>query len=136
MAQILTNEGYEVEILGAQSDEIPYSYAEAGIEFANIYLNDKEHDDIKYIALCGSGIGISIALNRYKHIRAARVTNVNDAKLAKLHNNANILVMGGRITTTENAIEMFHEWEKTEFEGGRHIPRINKIDEIGEDIIL
>lgn len=79
-----------------------------------------------------SGIGISIALNRFKKIRCARVTNDEEARLAKLHNNANILCFGGRLVTTEDALKMFHIWENTTFEGGRHIKRIETLETVGE----
>ncbi|WP_205852851.1 RpiB/LacA/LacB family sugar-phosphate isomerase [Mycoplasma phocoeninasale] len=132
LAKRLEAEGYTVELRGATSAEVPVSYSDMGIDFAKEIVKDND-PNIKYVAFCGSGVGISIALNRFKKIRCARVTNVEEAKLAKLHNNANVLCMGGRLLESNNVEAMFHEWEKTEFEGNRHIPRVNKLDEVGED---
>ncbi|TNK87435.1 ribose-5-phosphate isomerase, partial [Mycoplasmopsis pullorum] len=81
------------------------------------------------IGICGTGLGISYALNRHKHIRAARITSVEDAHLAKQHNNANVLVFGGRQVTFEQAKDMVDEYLKTQFEGGRHIARIEELDQ-------
>ncbi|AWX69461.1 RpiB/LacA/LacB family sugar-phosphate isomerase [[Mycoplasma] anseris] len=132
LAEELKKEGYEIELFGAQSDDNPISYADVGIEFAKAYINDEDKANTKYVAICGSGIGISIALNRFKKIRCARVDTPEEARLAKLHNDANILCFGGRLITKELALEMFHEWNNTNFEGNRHIPRILKLDEVGE----
>ena len=94
--KILENEGYKVVIEGATNAETKTSYAEIGIQFAKQYIADKEKNKHLYVTLCGSGIGISIALNRFKTIICARVTSEEEARLAKLHNNANILCFGGR----------------------------------------
>lgn len=116
---------------GAKNGTDSVSYSEIGIDFAKKFLKDKNENNL-YVALCGSGIGISIALNRFKKIRCARVTNDEEARLAKLHNNANILCFGGRLVTTEDALKMFHIWENTTFEGGRHIKRIETLETVGE----
>jgi ribose 5-phosphate isomerase B len=81
------------------------------------------------ILVCGTGIGISIQANRYPSIRAALVTNVEMAKMAKAHNNANILCLGGRIISDQDAIQCVEAWLSTPFEGGRHADRIAKLDE-------
>lgn len=133
IAKILENEGYKVVIEGAINAETKTSYAEIGIQFAKQYIADKDKDKHLYVALCGSGIGISIALNRFKQIRCARVTDIEEAKLAKLHNNANILCFGGRLVNAEDAVKMFHMWETTEYEGGRHNARIETLDSVGEN---
>ncbi|MBQ7702814.1 MAG: threonylcarbamoyl-AMP synthase [Firmicutes bacterium] len=82
------------------------------------------------IVCCGTGIGISIAANKVKGIRCALVTSVEMAHLAKEHNNANILALGGRTTTPELAFEMIEEWLGTEFGGGRHKRRTDLLDEM------
>ncbi len=84
------------------------------------------------ILICGTGIGISIAANRYKGIRAAILYSNEVAALARRHNNANIAVFGGRTMAVEEAVERFDIFLKTEFEGGRHSRRIGKMDEYGE----
>ena len=79
------------------------------------------------IVLCGTGIGISIAANKIKGIRAALCHETYTAKMSRQHNNANILAMGGRTTGPEIAKEIVRTWMTTEFEGGRHERRVNKI---------
>ena len=81
------------------------------------------------ILICGTGIGISIAANRYKGIRAALLYSTESARLAKAHNNANVLVFGGRTMSVNEVIERIDVFMQTEFEGERHLRRINKIDE-------
>ena len=79
------------------------------------------------ILVCGSGIGMSIAANRHKNIRAAQCFNVKSAKLSRLHNDANIITLGSRLLTKKNALKMVGVFLKTKFEGGRHLKRIKKI---------
>ena len=76
---------------------------------------------------CGTGIGISMAANRFSHIRAALCTNVEMASKSRKHNNANVLVLGGRILKKSLAIDIVKEFLNTEFENGRHTLRVNKI---------
>ncbi|AWX42505.1 Ribose-5-phosphate isomerase B (Phosphoriboisomerase B) [Metamycoplasma cloacale] len=134
LAEKLRKEGYEVELFGATSGDTPVSYAEVGIEFAKTYINDKDKNENKYIAICGSGIGISIALNRFKKIRCARVDTPEEARLAKLHNDANVLCFGGRLTSVDDAMEMFHQWNDTTYEGNRHVLRVAQLSSVGEDV--
>lgn len=82
------------------------------------------------IVVCGSGIGISIAANKVKGIRCALCTSVEMAHLAKQHNNANILALGGRTTETRLAFNIVDEWLDTEFEGGRHSRRTGMLDDM------
>ncbi|WP_322962735.1 RpiB/LacA/LacB family sugar-phosphate isomerase [Mycoplasmopsis cynos] len=117
--------GYQVVDLGPETDEIPISYAEQGHKLAH-YINDK-HPDFG-IAMCGTGLGISYALNRHKHIRAARVVSIEDAHFAKLHNDANVLVFGGRQIAFEDAKKIIDEYIHTKYEGGRHQIRIDQLD--------
>lgn len=81
----------------------------------------------KGILICGSGIGMSITANKVSGIRAALCVNTDVARLSRLHNDANILVLAGRFTAVHYAIEITKVWLNTSFEGGRHINRINKI---------
>jgi ribose 5-phosphate isomerase B len=80
------------------------------------------------ILICGSGIGMSIAANRFRGVRAALCHNLYLARMSRLHNNANILVLGGRVIGGALAMEMVDTFLKTEFEGGRHETRLNMID--------
>ena len=79
------------------------------------------------VAICGSGIGISIACNRNPKIRAALCTNSTMARVTRLHNDANVLCMGERITGTEVALDMLKAFLETKFEGGRHQGRVDKL---------
>ena len=82
------------------------------------------------ILVCGTGIGMSIAANKYKGIRAAACSEHFSAKYTRLHNNSNILCLGGRVIGVGTAIELAELFVNTEFEGGRHQNRIDKIAEI------
>lgn len=83
------------------------------------------------ILVCGTGIGISIAANRHKGIRAALLYSDEAARLAKLHNNANIAVFGGRTMSVQEMEQRLDIFLNTEFEGGRHIRRLEKLDVYG-----
>ena len=80
------------------------------------------------IVCCGTGIGISIAANKVKGIRCAVATNVYMAEMTKRHNDANILALGGRVLSEEEAIRIVDTWLDTEFEGGRHQRRIDLLE--------
>ena len=82
------------------------------------------------ILCCGTGIGISIAANKVKGIRCALCTSVEMAEMCRRHNNANVIAMGARMISQELAFEMIDTWMKTEFEGGKHLRRINMLEEI------
>lgn len=79
------------------------------------------------ILLCGSGIGMSIAANRHRHIRAALVHSEELARLARLHNNANVLVLGARFISEALALRVLEVFMETDFEGGRHAQRVVKL---------
>ena len=79
------------------------------------------------IVLCGTGIGISIAANKIKGIRCALCNDVYSAKMSRNHNNANVLAMGGRVLGFGVASEIVRAWLTSDFEGGRHERRVNKI---------
>lgn len=80
------------------------------------------------ILVCGSGIGMSIAANRHPNVRAALCHNLYVARMSRLHNNANILAVGGRVTGEDLALEIVDVFLKTSFEGGRHQRRIDQIE--------
>ena len=79
------------------------------------------------ILVCGSGMGMNIAANRHKNIRAAQCYNVKSTKLSRLHNDANIITLGSRLLSKKNALNCVSIFLKTKFEGGRHLKRIKKI---------
>ena len=120
----LEDKGFEVLDKGCYSTEsVDYPvYAKA---VANSILN-KEADC--GILICGTGIGISIAANRFKGIRAALCSNTTMAKLTREHSDANILALGARMTGDILALEIVDEFLKTEFLGGRHLTRIQAIE--------
>jgi ribose 5-phosphate isomerase B len=84
----------------------------------------------KAILICGTGIGMSIVANKFPNVRAALVNDVYSATMAKEHNDANILVVGGRIAGKGLAREMVKVWLEAKFEGGRHQKRLDKIKEL------
>jgi len=120
----LKKSGHEVLDNGTfSSDSVDYP------DFAKLVVKDIQQEKARFgILICGSGIGISIAANRHPGIRAALVTNKEFAKLSRQHNNANIIVFGGRFTSFEEAKEYIDIFFITAFEGGRHLNRINKIE--------
>lgn len=79
------------------------------------------------VLVCGSGIGMEITANKYKNVRAALCYNQKSAKLSRLHNNANIITLGSRLTKKSVALKCINTFINTKFEGGRHTKRIQKI---------
>ncbi len=85
------------------------------------------------VVICGSGLGVSYAANRYAHIRSAPCTNTTLARLARIDNNANVLALGERVIGQLTALDVFDTFITTKFEaGGRHERRVNKLSEKGE----
>ena len=79
------------------------------------------------ILVCGSGTGMAISANKFKKIRAAVCYNIASTRLSRMHNNANILALGSRLTNKQNAIKLVNVFLSTKFEGGRHLRRVKKI---------
>lgn len=115
--------GIATQDLGTHSTE-SVDYPDYAAEMAKLIKDGKAE---RGVLICGSGIGMSIAANRHKHIRAALVQSGLEAKLARKHNNANILCLGARIIGGERAKDALHAFLKTEFEGGRHQKRLDKL---------
>ena len=92
------------------------------------FLEKKECD--KGIAICRSGIGMSIVANKFKGIRCAKCNDEEEARLSRAHNDSNILALGADYIETDKAIRMVRMWIATEFEGGRHQERVKLIEEI------
>ncbi len=82
------------------------------------------------ILICGTGIGMSIVANRFPHVRAALCNDLFSALMGRRHNDANILVMGGRVIGEGLALEIVRVWLETSFEGGRHQDRLDKFDSL------
>ena len=114
----------------SKENEIDDDYPDIAKSICNKVLENKENFGI---AICGTGIGISIACNRFKNIRAANCVNAYMAELSRKHNDANVICFGARleeIRNFENIKNMIEIFINTEFEGGRHIRRIDKINEL------
>jgi ribose 5-phosphate isomerase B len=109
--------------LGTHSNE-SVDYPEYGFKISQALENDRVNTGV---IICGSGIGISIAANRNSHIRAALCTSTEMAKLSREHNNANVLALGARITDRDNVMKIVQTFLTTEFEGGRHARRVEKL---------
>lgn len=86
----------------------------------------------KGILICGTGIGMSIVANKFQGVRASLCNDLFTAKMSRLHNDANILVLGGRVVGKDLAKEIVKTWVSTPFEGGRHCTRLDKISKIEE----
>lgn len=120
----LKEQGYEVIDLGNE-DGASCSYSEKGIELGQKVADDK---DSLGIAICGTGIGISIAANKVKGIRAGLVYEMETAQLIRQHNNCNVLATGARLIAVDKAIKLVDIFLATPFEGGRHTARVETID--------
>lgn len=90
-------------------------------------VNNGVNDGVKGILVCGTGIGMSIAANRYKGIRASHCTDTFSARMTRMHNDSNILCLGERITGSGLALDIVDIWLNTPFEGGRHKKRVDMI---------
>ncbi len=115
---------YLFQDLGTNSSKVSVNYP----NFAH-RLCKKVSKNTKNIGIlvCGSGMGMSMAANRHKKIRAAVCYSVKNTKLSRLHNNANVITLGSRLTKKKTAFNCIETFINTKFEGGRHIKRIKKI---------
>ena len=120
----LFNKGYIVEDAGTTS-EASVNYVDYGKKVAKAVSKGQFS---KGILLCGTGLGMSMIANRFKDVRAARCSDVFSAKMSRLHNDSNILVLGCRLVGDILAYELVQTWLDTGFEGGRHLERIQSID--------
>ena len=117
----LKNMGFAILDLGCD-DSSSVNYPDYANKMAAALLDKPA---MRGVLVCGSGIGISIAANRHKHIRAALVHDALTARLCREHNNANVLVLGGRTTGIDVARDCLKIFLDTKFEGGRHQTRID-----------
>lgn len=125
IVQHLEDKGIDVKDVGPfDTDSVDYpDYAKPVAEA----VQDSEYD--RGILVCGTGIGMNIAANKHKGIRAALVHDTFSAHATREHNNSNILCMGERVIGTGLALDIVDIWLETEFEGGRHERRIEKIEQ-------
>ena len=122
----LISEGHEVIDVGCDSTE-SVDYPKYGHAVGRAVASGEAE---RGIAVCGSGIGISIACNKVPGIRAALCTSVEMAEMCRRHNNANVVCMGARMISQELAFDIIDTWMTTDFEAGKHLRRINEIEDI------
>ena len=122
----LLKNNWDVDDLGPHNKD-SVDYPDYGIKLAEAVSLKKVG---RGIVICGTGIGMSIVVNRYPGIRGALCTDLFTAKLCREHNDANILIMGGRVLGKGLAAEIVNIWLNTPFSGGRHQKRLDKIDQI------
>ncbi|NMA86581.1 MAG: ribose 5-phosphate isomerase B [Tissierellia bacterium] len=122
----LEKQGIEYVDYGTNSPD-SVDYPDYGLKLSTAVV---EEEVDKGIAICGTGIGISISCNKVKGIRCALCGDTYSARMSIEHNNANVLALGGRVVGRDLAIEIVDTWLKAEFQGGRHQRRIDKIADI------
>lgn len=119
----LKERGFEVVNFGTDTlDSV--DYPDIAVKVCNAVVN---HECERGILVCGTGIGMSIAANKVKGIRAAALSDHFSAKYTRLHNDANILCLGGRVIGIGTALELTDIFTDTQYEGGRHQKRLDKI---------
>lgn len=123
LTAFLENAGHDVLDLGTNSTD-SVDYPEFGYALAEA-IKDGRAD--RGVLICGSGIGISIAANRFPEIRAALIHDVTGARLSREHNDANVICFGGRMTGPDLATDCLQTFLSTDFEGGRHQRRVDKL---------
>lgn len=123
LGSYLARRGVEVTDAGTDSDA-SVDYPDFGQKVAEMVIAGQAELGV---LICGTGIGMSIAANKIPGIRAALVTDVFMARMAREHNNANILVLGGRVLDEQKACDLVGAWLDAAFEGGRHQGRLDKI---------
>ena len=122
----LEGKGYEIEDYGTNSSD-SVDYPDYGQKVAQAVMEDKVQ---KGIVCCGTGIGISLAANKVKGIRCANVSDTFSAKMSRAHNNCQMIALGERVIGIGLALELVEAFLATDFEGDRHLTRVNKIMDI------
>ena len=126
----LASKGIEVIDFGTENGVDSVDYPIYGEKVAKAVISK----DVDYgILCCGTGIGISLAANKVKGIRCAVVSDTFSAKMSKAHNNANMLSLGERVIGKGLALEIVDAWLNTEFEGERHLRRVNMFNDIEQN---
>ncbi len=124
----LKAQNYDITDLGVYTGE-SIDYPDKAIEVCKKVLAEAEAD-ARGIIICGTGIGVSIAANKIKGIRAALLADCYSARMAREHNNANVITLGGRTTGPELGKAIVDHYLNSEFAGGRHARRVDKLDRI------
>ncbi|MSS62868.1 ribose 5-phosphate isomerase B [Velocimicrobium porci] len=128
IVEYLESKGHEVINFGTDTNE-RVEYPVYGEKVGRAVVSGEADCGI---AICGTGVGISLAANKVKGVRAVVCSEPYSAKLSKQHNNTNVLAFGARVIGIELAKMIVDEWLNAEFEGGRHAERVNMIKEIEE----
>jgi len=131
ICQLLKERGLPVTDMGTH-DESSVDYPDFGLKVASSVASGEADAGV---LICGTGIGMSIAANKVKGIRAALVHDSFTAQMAKEHNNDNILVLGGRVLDIEQGCRLVEIWLDTQFAAGRHQNRLDKIVQIETDFL-
>ena len=126
LIKFLKQLGYEVEDMGPTNND-SVDYPDYGMSLAQVVAKEKVY---RGIAICGTGIGMSIVVNRFPGIRGALCSDLYSAKFSREHNDSNVLIMGGRVVGYDLAKEIVRIWLDTSFEGGRHQRRLDKITQL------
>jgi ribose 5-phosphate isomerase B len=130
LERALRERGYDVEDLGTNSDAST-DYP----DYAHPLAERVSRGEVERgVLLCGTGLGMSYTANRYPHVRAAVAWNADVARLAREHNDANVLVLPARFVSPEQGLEILTTWLDTEFAGGRHARRVEKIEKAEQEL--
>ena len=121
----LIDQGISVDDVGTHT-QTSVDYPEFGRKVAGAVSEGRVS---RGILICGTGLGMSMVANRFPHVRAALCNDLFSARMSRLHNNANILVLGGRIIGDILALEIVKSWLETPFEGDRHKKRLDQFDD-------
>jgi len=122
----LESEGFSIEDAGALGTD-SVDYPDFGVKVASAISSGKYQ---RGVLMCGTGLGMSMVANRFPGVRAALCGDIFSAVMSRQHNDANVLVLGGRVIGDVLAKEIVKTWLNTEFEGGRHKNRLDKFDRI------
>lgn len=132
LIQFLRQNGFEVADLGTHEKGVPSDYPDIAAKLSRRVARGAFD---RGLLICGTGIGMSIAANKIKGIRAARCVTKRDAVLSREHNDANVLALGAMTTSFKSAKDIAKAWLNTEAEGGRHLRRVKKIEKIEKGIV-
>lgn len=124
--------GHNIDIIDCGTNSVEsVDYPDFGARVSEL-VSSGEVD--RGILICGTGLGMSMVANKYPKVRAALCNDLFSAKMSRMHNDANILVLGGRVIGKDLAAEIVKAWLTTPFEGERHLKRLQKIKNIEEKL--
>jgi ribose 5-phosphate isomerase B len=124
LKEVMEQDGLQIVDVGCAAD-ISCDYPDYARSLCERILSGEA---ARGILICGTGLGMSMAANRFSGIRAALCTSEYQARMSRAHNDANVLIIGGRVTGVEVALSILRAWLETPFEGGRHQRRIDRIE--------